>query len=267
MSKCCCQNPNQPQPGSNLFYVDSIAGNPPVQSLPRAVPVGGLLRFTSDTLNITTTNLPGRPGSATVNIEVPSSIIGPAGPAGLPGPQGSVGSTGPTGATGTILTDPAATWVGGVTGGIALPVYPELGFLANNGTFVLASNHVFPPISFGVRMTLITPKIFIGTITHFQVTLQGLTGGIGTGISGPVQVALYHYQYLTNGFYSLLGLIALVLLSVPNNESDAIFGESNTFGPINMAPGDALGVTITNLVNINPGLPSVTVARWYAVAS
>lgn len=266
MNKCCPKS-NQPQPGSFLFSVDSIAGDPPVQSLPRVVVTGGLLRFTSDTLNITTTNLPGRPGSVIVDIEVPSSIVGPAG---LPGPQGPPGPPGPPGAsgtTGTVVTTPAATWVGGVTGGVPLPVFPQLGFLANNGGFVLGTIPALPPINFGNQMTLITPKIFTGIITHFEITLQGLTGGIGTGVSGPVQVALYHYRYLPNNTYAFLGLVALVLLSVPNNESDVIFGESNTFGPTFMSPGDTLGVTITNLVNINPGLPSVIVNRWYAVAS
>ena len=113
------------EPGTPLFFVDSIASiapAPPVVSPPQIIEVGGLLRFTSSTLNILTL-----PGSAIVNIEASltagtggTGATGPTGPAGgFIGPTGPTGSTGSTGLTG-ITGNTGPTGSTGPTGAIGL---------------------------------------------------------------------------------------------------------------------------------------------------
>lgn len=280
MSKCYSKS-NQSQPSSFLFNVDATTGDPPVQSPPRTIISGGLLRFTSDTVTITTSG--GPPGTSIVNLETESLVIGPTGPTGspgVPGPQGPAGAIGPTGPTEQVGA--AVEWFSGQYFGGLVPAASgatattgptgSFGFLVHDGSiqpikFIMEPVNN-PPDNFSM---LITPKIFTGTVTQFQITLQGIISfNPSSGAFNTITVIVLYYPFLGNPpTYGPPDTIGTFNLNIPNlpapNLTQVVYGNINTT-PTNINPGDVLGVYLTDNT---PSATSFTtsVTSYYAVAS
>lgn len=270
-----CSNSNGViAPGSPLFNVDSV-GEDAIQSLPRAIISGGLLRFTSGTVTITTSN--GPPGTSIVNLETESLVIGPTGPTGDPGPRGPKGPKGPSGPTGTALQVGAAVeWFSGQYFANFVPAFnapiSSFGFLAHDGSIQIFTSILDPITTSTNVLTLLTPKVFTGSVTKFQITLQAFIS-FNPNLSAEsdtntINIDLLYYPYIssasTYGPPTSIGTIQLNLLSqffVVQTFYDAI----NTT-PTNINPGDALGVSLTDAT---PGVLLFTtiITSYYAVAS
>lgn len=269
----CGNNSSNPTPGTALFFTDAVSDVPPITSPTQTIGVNGLLRFTSQSLNITTSSGGGgvgvRVGSTVLNIEAPSEFIGPVGPVGPQGPPGLIGdggSVGPSisGQQGTIVT-----WYSGsaTAGPVPTQIGPEgapyLGFLST-GFPIQAVLDVNPPvITDSGAPILLTPKNSSGVATSFQLTLQNVVGSSDGGVPSQLVISVYLYEYDSNLLtYNIGPLLGQLNAPVPFGLSNILYFAIDV-APIFINPGDIVAAIVSD-GNASNLVPTITIGRYFA---
>ena len=280
-NKCC--NNNDPVAGTVLFFTDAVSDIPPITSPTQTIGVNSLLRFTSQSLDITTSSGGGGGvggggggggvggvggvGTVVVDIEAPSEFIGPPGPAGPQGPVGQAGTVGLPGPSGNSdQQGTVATWYSGSRDGGPIPnTFSDgnIGFLTTGFPIEPFPDTTSPIRTTSNKVCLLTPKNSSGTVTNFQITLQQAVNFN----RGPMQiiVGIYLYEYddtlLTyNNNVTQLGNLTIV--HPGNSTTNALYGNT-LLSPNSINPGDAIGIGLTVIGSEEQNLP-VGVGSYFA---
>ena len=277
-NKCC--NNNDPVAGTALFFIDAVSDVPPITSPTQTAGVDSLLRFTSQSLDITTSSGVGGGvgstiGTVVIDIEAPSEFIGPPGPA---GPQGSVGqvgnigSPGPSGNSGQQGT--VATWYSGSSTAGPVPTQfgpfgatPINGFLSTG--FPIQTIFNFEVNNDSNVNILLIPKNSSGLINNLQATFQNVVGNnVMNGMNLPsrlfVGIVLFQYNSNLLAYDGPTFTGGVGGIDVPFGFSNVLYLSLDfSVNPITILPGDAIGIIVNDVSSGVIFDSTITVGRYF----